>query len=104
MFSKMALLIHVSLALFSLGYVTYLFVRPSAARIGIGLALTGLTLASGVYLAIVQPGQLGRVCLSGIVYLAIMLYVINLSSRRLKKLQRQSALVSEQEAYHARER
>jgi len=67
----MVLLIHISVALFSLAFTTYMLFRPSSRKLLFSYGLVGLTLASGIYLVVLEPRQLNHFCLTSLVYLAL---------------------------------
>ena len=64
-------LIHVSIALSSIAYTTFLFFRPVAQRFIAAYGLVAATLGSGVYLVISTHSNLLQSCMSGIAYLGI---------------------------------
>ena len=64
----MILMLHILIALSSVGYTTYLLITPSAAGLRRAYALVGLTLASGLYLVATTPGHILQTCLTGLVY------------------------------------
>lgn len=65
----MALIFHIIAALTSLGFSTYIFFKPSQRGIASTLGLTGLTLASGTYVAAASHSHIIETCLSGLFYL-----------------------------------
>jgi hypothetical protein len=79
----MLILIHVLIAIGSLGYAFYSAVVPSQSRLYRSYGLAGLTLASGTYLVITRPGHLAQTCSTGVVYLVIMLTAADFARRRL---------------------
>jgi prepilin signal peptidase PulO-like enzyme (type II secretory pathway) len=65
------LIIHIGIALFSIGAATLTLVYPSWRKLLISYGLIGLTIASGTYLVITLHTSLLKVCLTGLVYLGI---------------------------------
>jgi len=68
---NMLVLLHVLIALSSIVYTTYLFVRPSKSRLYVSYGLVALTLSSGTYLVISTHARLLQSCVAGLVYLGI---------------------------------
>lgn len=67
----MILLLHIGIALGSLGFIIPLYLQPSRAKmLAMGSMIAG-TLASGVYLILSTHVSMVHVCVSGLVYLAI---------------------------------
>ena len=64
----MILLIHITIALASLAYTSYVIFRPSAALLRGSYALIAATLATGTYLVIQSPSHLLQACTSGLIY------------------------------------
>lgn len=65
----MFLLIHISVALASVGYLTALLLRPVTMSFMPAYLLAGSTLGTGVLLMVIQPSAILQVCISGSVYL-----------------------------------
>jgi len=64
----MALVLHILIALGSVGYTTYLFFAPTTAKLQASYALVALTLLSGTYLAVNNPAHILHTCVSGLIY------------------------------------
>lgn len=62
---------HVAIALSSVAFATYLWVRPSKRKLYASYALAGLTLSSGTYLVLSARSHMLEACMMGIVYFAI---------------------------------
>lgn len=90
----MILVIHISIAISSIVYTTYLLLQPSQTKVRISYALVGATLASGTYLTILSPAQLLHTCLAGLVYVSIVTVGIMFARRKLKRLTAQLPLQS----------
>ena len=67
----MILLLHVTVALASIGYTTSLFMTPSESKLTISYLLIALTLISGTILVLSNPAQLVRACVVGLLYTII---------------------------------
>jgi hypothetical protein len=67
----MIVLLHVLIALASLGYTTYVFFHPSKAGLGASYALVAATLASGAYLIWSNPAHMAQSCTTGLLYLGL---------------------------------
>ncbi|HKR81910.1 MAG TPA: hypothetical protein VJR27_02830 [Candidatus Saccharimonadales bacterium] len=65
----MFVFIHVSIALGSLAFATYLLVRPSRRKFAVNYALIAATLGSGIYLVVTTGASLLQTCTSGLAYL-----------------------------------
>jgi hypothetical protein len=67
----MIVFIHVLIALTSIAYSGFTFLRPSNTRLRNSYFLVALTLASGTFLVVNAHAQMVPACISGLVYLAI---------------------------------
>ncbi len=81
----MLLLIHIIIALTSIGFSTYLFIRPSRPGISLSYYLVGLTVASGSVLVITLHAPMLQSCMTGLVYLATVFTFLGLANYRLNK-------------------
>lgn len=79
----MALILHVIIALTSMVYTTYLFVRPSRAKFYAAYALVALTLTSGTYLVVSTHARLVPSCEAGLAYLGVVLSGLVAAHHRL---------------------
>lgn len=79
----MLLLLHVIIALSSIGYTTYLFISPSKSHFYTAYGLIGLTLASGTYLVISSHAPMLQSCMSGLIYIGVVLGGIVAAHHRL---------------------
>lgn len=82
----MIILLHVLIALASLGFTTYVYFAPSAGRLRLAYSLVGLTVASGVYLVLSKPANMVQACLTGLVYLAVVTVGILAARNKLAKI------------------
>lgn len=69
----MLLLAHVIIALSSLVLTGLAYIRPTQEKLRVSYALVGLTLASGTVLVITTHSPLLSSCVTGLVYLGIVL-------------------------------
>jgi hypothetical protein len=67
----MLILVHVLIALASIAWITYLYLRPSARKFYPAYGLIAATLVSGTYLVISTGSPLLSSCVTGLVYLAV---------------------------------
>ena len=79
----MIILIHISIALFSIVFATYQLFSPSAGKFPVSYALIGATLVSGTYLTILNPSRLISTCLTGLVYVGIVTVATVYAHRKL---------------------
>lgn len=70
----MILLLHISIALSSLAYTTYLLFQPSNRKLLVSYGLIAGTIASGTYLTITAPSHILEACVMGLLYTAITLF------------------------------
>lgn len=69
----MILLIHIIVALSSIVASSISFVRPSKAKLRLTYGLTALTLATGTYLVVSTHSPLLSSCITGLLYLGVVL-------------------------------
>lgn len=67
----MVVLIHVLIALSSVGYTTYLLFSPSQAKFRVTYGLVTATILSGTYLVISTHSNMLQACLTGLAYICI---------------------------------
>lgn len=79
----MLLLVHISIALVSVGLATHTLFRPSASGLKTSYYSVGLTILSGVVLGLANVALLPRVCATGLVYMAVTLGLLAVAKRRL---------------------
>ena len=72
----MVLLIHIIIALSSLLFSTYLYFRPTKTGFVTSYGLIVATLASGTYLVVSTQSHMLQACMSGLVYLGVVAFVI----------------------------
>lgn len=67
----MVLLIHVGIALISVGITTFVCLWPTQTRLRISYGLVAATLASGTYVVVSSGAAILQACLSGLFYLGL---------------------------------
>lgn len=80
----MVLLVHIIIAISSVLYTTLLAVRPTERKFASNYALIIATLLSGSYLVLRTHANMQHACISGIVYLGIVLTGTLLAHKRLR--------------------
>lgn len=78
----MIVLLHVLIALSSVAWTTYLNFAPSRRKFYAAYGLIGATLASGTYLVISTHSPLLSSCVTGLVYLGIVLSGVFVAARK----------------------
>ncbi len=81
----MLLVIHIVVALASVGVATYTFFRPSTDLLNISYASMVMTIASGAALIFSNSAQLMHVCLAGLVYAAATMSLLVFANFRLAR-------------------
>lgn len=81
----MILLLHISIALFSVSFSTYLLFRPSVQNLRISYLFVALTLASGAVLLLSKPVNMVQTCFVGLLYIAFVTYTIAAARKKLAK-------------------
>jgi hypothetical protein len=79
----MALLIHISIALASVGCATFAFFSPTQQRLIASYALIAATIASGTYLVFATSVSILHTCMSGLTYTAIVTTMVLATQRKL---------------------
>lgn len=67
----MLLVIHISSALASVAYATYLFVRPSGRKFAVNYGLIAATIASGTWLVVATHAPVLSSCMTGLLYVGV---------------------------------
>lgn len=83
----MILPFHIVVAIASLLYTGYLFIRPSKSALYMSYALVGATLITGFYLILSKPAHLTQTCAEGLAYLAVVSLGIVAARRRFASQQ-----------------
>ena len=79
----MTLIIHIIIAIASIGLASYAYFRPSANTLKGAYVSAGLTLASGFYLVWTTPSHMLQACMSGVAYLAVVTVAIMAARAKL---------------------
>lgn len=79
----MMLLLHISIALASVVFSTYLYFVPSRTKLHASYALVGLTVASGTYLVVASHAAMLRTCMMGLLYVGVTSAVIAAARQKL---------------------
>lgn len=82
----MILLIHVLIALASIGVASFTFLKPSIKRLTVSYGFIIATVASGTYLIVSMSGDILRSCLSGLFYVTVVSIVTIATHVRAKRL------------------
>ena len=91
MYTKlMIILIHIMIALASLGVATATLFTPTVKRLAISYGLIVATVASGTALLIINPSNLLHTCLTGLFYLTVVSIVTIATHVRARHLAHQS--------------
>ncbi len=77
------LLFHITIAVSSVLYTTYLFFTPSKVKFYISYALVGLTILSGTYLIVALPAHMLETCTVGLAYIAAVSVAIVAARKKL---------------------
>ena len=85
----MVLLIHILIAISSIGIATLTYFKPTTKRIGTSYGFIIATVASGTALLIMNPANLIHTCLSGLFYVTIVSIVTIATHYRVRKLAQQ---------------
>ncbi len=81
----MVVLVHVLIALLSVGCATYAFLSPSKMKLRVNYLLVAMTLASGTYLLMLKPSHMVQSCMMGLVYIGFVTFTIVAARRKLAK-------------------
>lgn len=82
----MILLLHIIVALFSMVWASYAYIRPDSKKLNVSYGLMAATMTSGTYLVFTSPGHLVEACLIGVGYLAITAGATSLARRKLNTI------------------
>lgn len=67
----MILTFHITVALASIAFATWLFAAPTKAKLRTSYGFVSITLLSGFYLVASNPSHMVEACMTGLVYLGI---------------------------------
>ena len=82
----MILILHIIIALSSVACTTVLLISPSKNKLIISYLFVGATLASGIYLTILNPAQMLRTCMAGLVYASLVTTGILIAQSKLRQI------------------
>lgn len=80
---NMALVLHILIALGSIGFTTYVFFAPTTTKLQVSYALVAFTLLSGTYLAVSNPTHILQTCVSGLIYTSVVSVGIAFARKKL---------------------
>ena len=87
----MIILLHVIIALSSIGLTSYAYFRPSKSKLGFAYGSIAATIASGLFLVWSEPAHMMQACMSGLAYLGIVSVGIVAAHAKLATLQTESS-------------
>ena len=90
----MLLFIHVGIALTSVLYALFAYIYASRTTLALLYIFVAATIVTGTILALMNPSHIPEACVTGIVYVQIMVVAIFILRRKLKKLALARELVS----------
>jgi hypothetical protein len=82
----MILLLHIAIALSSIACTTLLLISPSKNKLIVSYVLVAATLASGIYLTVVNPAQMLRTCMAGLAYASLVTTGIMIAQSKLRHI------------------
>lgn len=82
----MILLLHIFIAISSIGVATLTYFKPSIKKIGVSYGFIVATVASGTALLIMNPSNLLHTCLSGLFYITVVSIVTIATHVRARSL------------------
>lgn len=86
----MILLLHILIAISSIGIATLTYFKPSVKHLGMSYGFIVATVASGTALLIMNPSNLLHACLSGLFYVTVVSIVTIATHVRARNLVRES--------------
>jgi len=88
----MIVLLHVLIAATSLVLVTYAFFKPTNKSLLAGYTSIFATLASGLYLVLLEPARMPHTCEVGLVYAAVTVTATVMARVRLDRVKERTSL------------
>ena len=79
----MILLLHICIALASVGFTTFSYFSPSQPKLQITYGLAAATILSGSYLVVISHARILEACLAGLMYTAGVTIGIALTHQKL---------------------
>ena len=83
----MVVILHIVVALASIGVATMVFFHPSRNHFSISYSLIVATLLSGIYLVMSDPARMLHVCISGSIYTILVLVATIVAHKQFNRLQ-----------------
>lgn len=72
----MILLLHIAIAISSILYTGYTLTSPSKSKLKYSYGMIGMTLLSGSYLVVSMNAHILQACITGLIYLSMMLFAV----------------------------
>lgn len=82
-------LIHIIIAVLSVGVSSVVFFKPSIKKLVLSYGLVVATVASGTYLLMLNPSNMLHTCLSGLFYVTVVTIITIATHMRAGKLAKQ---------------
>lgn len=82
----MVLLLHIIIALSSIGIATFTYFKPTTKRLGVSYGFIVATVASGTALLIMNPSTILHTCLSGLFYVTVVSIVTIATHVRVRRM------------------
>lgn len=79
------LLLHIGIALGSILFTGFMYMKPTKTKLQLSYGLVSLTLITGTYLVMSASGHLVEACFSGLMYLAIVFVAIGATKQKLAR-------------------
>lgn len=95
----MIVLIHVLIALASVGISSATYLRPSIRKLAVSYGFILATVASGTYLLMTTPGNILKSCIVGLVYVTAVTLVTIATHVRIRRLAAATAGVESTDAH-----
>jgi len=86
----MILLLHILIAISSIGIATFTYFKPTVKRLGMSYGFIVATVASGTALLVMNPSNLLHTCLSGLFYITVVSIVTIATHVRARNLVHES--------------
>lgn len=86
----MVLLLHILIAISSIGVATFTYFKPSMGRIATSYGFIVATVASGTVLLVITPASLLHACISGVLYVTIVSLVTIATHVRVRQVAAQA--------------
>lgn len=81
----MIVLIHVLIALASIGVASFVYFKPSVKRLAVSYGLIVATVGSGTYLLLASTGNILKSCLAGLFYVTVISLITIATHIRARK-------------------